>query len=245
MRKTLISLIVPVIIIIFWALLTTYTGIIPSYLIPSPHDVFVAFETLLFNGTLVSDTLDTLTRVFLGFIVAAAVAIPLGIIIGWSKTVENYLSFTIGILRPIPPIAWIPFAILWFGLGLGSAIFVIFVGSVFPILINTADGVKRIDKVYVESASTLGANQYQTLRKVVVPAALPNIITGLKVGMGIALMCTVAAEMIGSNNGLGYLILTATSMLDSASAIVGMLTIGLIGLGFEYIFSRMERKINW
>lgn len=245
MRKTLISLIVPIIIIIIWALLTTYTGIIPSYLIPSPHDVFVAFETLLFNGTLFSDTIDTLTRVLLGFVVAAAVAIPLGIIIGWSKTVENYLSFTIGLLRPIPPIAWIPFAILWFGLGLGSAIFVIFVGSVFPILINTADGVKRIDKVYVESAYTLGANQYQTLRKVVVPAALPNIITGLKVGMGIALMCTVAAEMIGFNNGLGYLILTATSMLDSASAIVGMLTIGLIGLGFEYIFSRMERKINW
>ena len=202
MRKTLISLIIPVIIVIFWALLTTYTGIIPSYLIPSPHDVFAAFEELLINGTLVSDTLDTLTRVLLGFIVAAAVAIPVGILMGWSKTVENYLSFTIGILRPIPPIAWIPFAILWFGLGLGSAIFVIFVGSVFPILINTADGVKRIDKVYIESASTLGANQYQTLRKVVVPAALPNIITGLKVGMGIALMCTVAAEMIGSNNGL-------------------------------------------
>ena len=245
LRKTLISLIVPVIIVLFWALLTTYTGIIPSYLIPSPQDVFAAFEELLVNGTLVSDTIDTLTRVLLGFIVAAAVAIPVGILMGWSKTVENYLSFTIGILRPIPPIAWIPFAILWFGLGLGSAIFVIFVGSVFPILINTADGVKRIDKVYIESASTLGANQYQTLRKVVVPAALPNIITGLKVGMGIALMCTVAAEMIGSNNGLGYLILTATSMLDSASAIVGMLTIGVIGLGFEYIFTRMERKINW
>jgi len=245
MRKTLISLVVPTIIIIFWALLTTYTGIIPSYLIPSPHDVFVAFITLLVNGTLISDTIETLTRVILGFIVAAAVAIPLGIIIGWSKTIENYLGFTIGILRPIPPIAWIPFAILWFGLGLGSAIFIIFVGSVFPILINTADGVKRIDKVYVESASTLGADQYQTLRKVVVPAALPNIITGLKVGMGIALMCTVAAEMIGSNNGLGYLILTATSMLDSASAIVGMLTIGLIGLGFEYIFSSMERNLNW
>jgi NitT/TauT family transport system permease protein len=181
----------------------------------------------------------------LGFIIAAAIAIPLGIIIGWSKTVENFFNFTIGILRPIPPIAWIPFAILWFGLGLGSAIFVIFIGSVFPILVNTVDGVKRIDKVYVESAYTLGANQFQTLSKVVVPAALPNIITGLKVGMGIALMCTVAAEMIGSNNGLGYLILTAISMLDSASAIVGMLTIGLIGLGFEYVFSRMERKINW
>lgn len=245
MRKTIISLIVPVIIVVVWAILTTYTGIIPSYLIPSPHDVFVAFENLLMNGTLITDTLDTLTRVVLGFIVAAIVAIPLGILIGWSETIENYLNFIIGILRPIPPIAWIPFAILWFGLGLGSAIFIIFVGSVFPILINTADGVKRIDKVFVESAYTLGANQYQTLQKVVVPAALPNIITGLKVGMGVALMCTVAAEMIGSNNGLGYLILTATSMLDSASAIVGMLAIGVIGLTFEYIFTRMERKLNW
>jgi NitT/TauT family transport system permease protein len=245
MRKTLISLILPIIILIVWALLTTYTGIIPSYLIPSPYDVIIAFKTLLLNGNLISATIDTLTRVFLGFLLAALVAIPLGIIIGWSKTVENFLSLIIGILRPIPPIAWIPFAILWFGLGLGSAIFIIFMGSVFPILINTVDGVKRTDKVYIESAYTLGSNQYQTLQKVVVPAALPNIITGLKVGIGIALMCTVAAEMIGSNNGLGYLILTATSMLDSASAIVGMLAIGLIGLGFDYIFTRMERKIYW
>lgn len=245
MRKTIISLVIPVIIIVIWAVLTTYTGIIPSYLIPSPHDVFEAFKSLLMNGTLIQDTLDTLSRVILGFIVAAIVAVPLGILIGWSETVENYLSFIIGILRPIPPIAWIPFAILWFGLGLGSAIFIIFVGSVFPILISTADGVKRIDKVYIESAYTLGADKLQTIKKVVFPAALPNIITGLKVGMGIALMCTVAAEMIGSNNGLGYLILTATSMLDSASAIVGMLAIGVIGLTFEYIFTRMERKLNW
>lgn len=245
MKKTLISLIIPGIILVIWAILTTYTGIIPSYLIPSPQDVFTAFKSLLMNGTLVADSVDTITRVIIGFVVAAAVAVPLGIIIGWSKTVENYMSFLIGILRPIPPIAWIPFAILWFGLGLGSAIFIIFVGSVFPILINTADGVKRIDKVYIESAYTLGANQLQTITKVVFPAALPNIITGLKVGMGIALMCTVAAEMIGSNNGLGYLILTATSMLDSASAIVGMLAIGVIGLTFEYIFTRMEKKLNW
>jgi len=245
MRKTLISLIIPGIILVIWAILTTYTGIIPSYLIPSPQEVLTAFKSLLMNGTLVADTVDTVTRVIIGFVVAAAVAIPLGIIIGWSKTVENYTSFLIGILRPIPPIAWIPFAILWFGLGLGSAIFIIFVGSVFPILINTADGVKRIDKVYIESAYTLGADQLQTIKKVVFPAALPNIITGLKIGMGIALMCTVAAEMIGSNNGLGYLILTATSMLDSASAIVGMLAIGVIGLTFEYIFTRMENKLNW
>lgn len=245
MNKNIVSLIIPVIIIIIWAILTTYTGIIPSYLIPSPSDVLVAFHNLISNGILITDTLSTLTRVLLGFIIAALVAIPLGILLGWSETAENLTSFVIGVLRPIPPIAWIPFAILWFGVGLGSAIFIIFLGCIFPILISTADGVKRTDKVYTESAYTLGASQFQTLRKVVVPAALPNIITGLKVAMGIGLMCTVAAEMIGSDNGLGYLILTATSMLDSASAIVGMLTIGVIGLGFDYFFRRMERNINW
>ena len=245
MNKTLVSLIIPIIIIVLWAILTTYTGIIPSYLIPSPYAVWTAFINLLTSGTLISDTASTLTRVILGFMVAALVAIPLGIIIGWSKTASNLSSLVIGVLRPIPPIAWIPFAILWFGVGLGSAIFIIFLGSIFPILINTADGVKRTDKVYIESAYTMGASQFQTIKKVVLPAALPNIITGLKVGIGIGLMCTVAAEMIGSDNGLGYLILTATSMLDSASAIVGMLTIGIIGLGFEYFFRRAERQINW
>jgi NitT/TauT family transport system permease protein len=245
MNKTLISLIIPVILLILWAILTTYTGIIPSYLIPSPSAVWTAFVNLLTNGSLITDTLSTLTRVILGFLIAALVAIPLGVIIGWSKLAQNLSSFIIGVLRPIPPIAWIPFAILWFGVGLGSAIFIIFLGSFFPILINTADGVRRTDKVYIESAYTMGASQLQILKKVYLPAALPNIITGLKVGIGIGLMCTVAAEMIGSDNGLGYLILTSTSMLDSASAIVGMLTIGIIGLGFEYFFRRSERKINW
>ncbi|MDD1775094.1 MAG: ABC transporter permease [Methanobacterium sp.] len=245
MNKTLISLIIPVILLILWAILTTYTGIIPSYLIPSPSAVWTAFVNLLTNGSLITDTLSTLTRVILGFLIAALIAIPLGVIIGWSKLAQNLSNFIIGVLRPIPPIAWIPFAILWFGVGLGSAIFIIFLGSFFPILINTADGVRRTDKVYIESAYTMGASQLQILKKVYLPAALPNIITGLKVGIGIGLMCTVAAEMIGSDNGLGYLILTSTSMLDSASAIVGMLTIGIIGLGFEYFFRRSERKINW
>lgn len=245
MNKNLVSLILPIILIVIWAILTTYTGIIPSYLVPSPSEVWNAFINLLNNGSLIKDTLSTLTRVLLGFVVAALVAIPLGILIGWSKTARDSSSLVISVLRPIPPIAWIPFAILWFGVGLGSAIFIIFLGSVFPILINTADGVKRTDKVYIESARTMGASSMQTLTKVVLPAALPNIITGLKVGIGIGLMCTVAAEMIGSDNGLGYLILNATSMLDSASAIVGMLFIGLIGLSFDYYFRRMERSINW
>lgn len=245
MRKIFISLILPVSVIIIWAILTTFTGLIPSYFLPSPSEVLQSFETLLMNGQLVQDTSLTLMRVVLGLAVSALVGIPLGILMGWSNTVKDFSSLIIGILRPIPPIAWIPFAILWFGVGLESAIFIIFVGSVFPILINTMDGVKRVDKVLLESAYTLGASNRQVLRKVAVPASLPSIVTGLKVGVGVGLMCTVAAEMIGSNSGLGYLIFTSTSMLDTGSAIVGMLTIGVIGLGADYLFSRIEKEVSW
>jgi len=245
MRKIWISLILPISVVVIWALLTTFTGLIPSYFLPSPSEVLKSFGALLMNGQLIADTSLTLLRVVLGLLVSAVVGIPLGILMGWSKIFNDFTSLTIGLLRPIPPIAWIPFAILWFGVGLESAIFIIFVGSVFPILINTMDGVKRVDKVLLESAYTLGANQTQTLWKVVVPASLPSIVTGLKVGVGVALMCTVAAEMIGSNNGLGYLIFTSTSMLDTGSAIVGMLTIGVIGLGADYLFKRVEKEVSW
>ena len=102
-----------------------------------------------------------------------------------------------------------------------------------------------MDKVLLESAYTLGASQFQTLQKVVIPASLPSIITGLKVGVGVGLMCTVAAEMIGSNSGLGYLIFTSTSMLDTGSALVGMLIIGIIGLSADYLFSRVEKEVSW
>jgi NitT/TauT family transport system permease protein len=245
MRKIFISLILPVSVIIIWAILTTFTGLIPSYFLPSPSEVLKSFETLLMNGQLVQDTSLTLMRVVLGLTVSALVGIPLGILMGWSNTVKDFSSLMVGIIRPIPPIAWIPFAILWFGVGLESAIFIIFIGSVFPILINTMDGVKRVDKVLLESAYTLGASNSQVLRKVTVPASLPSIVTGLKVGVGVGLMCTVAAEMIGSNSGLGYLIFTSTSMLDTGSAIVGMLTIGVIGLGADYLFSRIEKEVSW
>lgn len=245
MRKIIISLILPVSVIVVWAILTTFTGLIPSYFLPSPSEVFESFESLLMNGQLFSDTSLTLMRVVLGLAVSALIGIPLGILMGWSKTFKDLSSLLMGILRPIPPIAWIPFAILWFGVGLESAIFIIFVGSVFPILINTMDGVKRVDKVLLESSYTLGASPSQALRKVVIPASLPSIITGLKVGVGVGLMCTVAAEMIGSNSGLGYLIFTSTSMLDTGSAIVGMLIIGIIGLSADYLFSRVEKEVSW
>ena len=158
---------------------------------------------------------------------------------------ETLCSFVISILRPIPPIAWIPFSILWFGIGTAPAIFIIFIGCVFPILIYTIDGVKRTDKVLIESAQTLGADDKTVLTKVILPSAVPPIVSGLKVGVGIALMCTISAEMIGSSSGLGYLILTATNLFDTGTTVVGMLVIGLIGLVLDYVFGLIEKRVFW
>jgi NitT/TauT family transport system permease protein len=245
MRKYLIALIIPVLILIIWALLTSF-NIIPAYILPSPADVWNSFLSLVGTNVLLIDTIATLTRVITGLIIAAAIAIPLGIIIGWSKKAENLSNLTIQILRPIPPLAWIPFAMLWFGLGFQSAVFIIFIGTFFPVLINTIDGVKRINKVFVESAYTLGASERQILSKVIMPASLPSIFTGLRVGIGIGLMCTVAAEMIAVNSGLGYFIMQSMNLINTGDVIVGMLIIGIIGFLMDYSFRKAENKyILW
>ena len=158
---------------------------------------------------------------------------------------EDLTSFVISILRPVPPVAWIPFSILWFGIGAVPAVFIIFMGCVFPILVYTADGVKRTDKVLIESAQTLGANDWNVLKRVILPSAIPYIISGLKVGIGIALMCTISAEMVGSSSGLGYMILTASNLFDPGTIVVGMLIIGIIGIILDYIFGLAQKRIFW
>ena len=197
------------------------------------------------NGKLLTNTLDTLYKVFGGLILASVFAIPLGILMGWYKTLEDIATVVISVLRPIPPVAWIPFSILWFGIGMVPAIFIIFMGCVFPILVYTLDGVKRTDKVLIESAQTLGASDRQVLTRVVLPSVFPNIVSGLKVGVGIALMCTISAEMIGSSSGLGYMILQATSRFDPGTTVVGMIVIGLIGLILDYVFGLAQKRIFW
>lgn len=241
MRKILIPFILPVLILLIWSILTSF-NIIPEYILPAPNDVLTSFMELVGNNELLIDTIATLTRVITGLVIAAAVAIPLGIFMGWSKKAEKISNLTIQILRPIPPLAWIPFAMLWFGLGFESAVFIIFIGTFFPILLNTIDGVKRINKVFVESAYTLGASERQILSNVVMPASLPSIFTGLRVGIGIGLMCTVAAEMIAVKSGLGYLIMESMNLIDTGGVIVGMLVIGIIGFVMDYSFRRAENK---
>ncbi|WP_405305349.1 ABC transporter permease [Methanobrevibacter sp.] len=244
-KNKFIPLILPILIILFWYFITDGIELFSSFILPSPVDVVNSAWVVIQNGKLLTNTVDTLFKVFSGLILASVVAIPLGILLGWYKTLEDLCTFVISVLRPIPPVAWIPFSILWFGIGTVPAVFIIFMGCVFPILVYTIDGVKRTDKVLVESAQTLGANDWNVLRRVVVPSTFPYIVSGLKVGIGIALMCTISAEMIGSSSGLGYMILTATNLFDTGTTVVGMLVIGLIGLAFDFVFTKAQDKIFW
>lgn len=244
-KRKILPFILPILIIVFWYIITDGLNLVLPYVLPSPVDVLHSAINIVNSGKLLQNTIDTLFKVFSGLILAAVVAIPLGIILGWYQTLEDLASFVISVLRPIPPVAWIPFSILWFGIGTIPAVFIIFMGCVFPILVYTIDGVKRTDKVLIESAQTLGANDWNVLKRVILPSTIPYIVSGLKVGVGIALMCTISAEMIGSSSGLGYMILTATNLFDTGTTVVGMLVIGLIGLVLDYVFGLAQKRIFW
>ena len=227
------KIILPIILIIIWYILADVLMILPSYTFPGPVEVFNSFINLLTSGRLVTDILDTLYKVILGLIIAAIVGISLGLMAGWSKYFERLTSVIVSVLRPIPPIAWIP------------SIFIIFMGCVFPIFVYTVDGVHRTKKVLIESALTFGVSNEQMITEVILPSTIPYIVSGLKVAIGIALMCTISGEMIGSSSGIGYMILTSTNLFDTGSTVVGMLLIGFIGIIFDYIFTKIQEKIFW
>jgi NitT/TauT family transport system permease protein len=195
------------------------------------------------TGSLVENALRSIERVGMGFLLAAAVAIPLGIAMARFRRLNDLLDSTIQILRPIPPLAWLPLSLAWFKIGLTSILFIIFLGAFFPILLNTIDGVRGVKRTWIEVASTLGARERQILFRVILPGAAPTIWTGLRVGFGIAWMCVVAAEMLpGTTSGLGYLIMYAFNFGQIQLIIAGMILIGLIGLMIDTLFRKIEAK---
>jgi len=177
------------------------------------------------------------------------VALPIGMIMGWFKLVDNILDPIVEILRPIPPLAWIPFAIIWFGITNAAAGFIIFIGAVFPILINTYVGFRSLPKVYVESAKVLGATKdIDLIRYVALPFALPSIAGGIRIAMGIAWMCLVAAEMFGvSKNGLGFKIWDSYGHYRMDEVFMYMIVLGLLGLLIDHTFRYIveERMLKW
>ena len=219
---------------------------------------------ILITGSLLDNTIISLTRVMLGFFLAAGISIPLGLIMGYSPVVDRFFDSCVEMLRPVPPLAWVPLILAWFGIkGLTdmipslaanpvfagiqfSTVLIIFIGAFFPILLNTIQGVKNIPVEYLESARTLGARNFSILLKVIIPASLPLIVTGLRIGLGIGWMCLVAAEMMpGSSSGLGYLIWYAYELLRADIIVAGMAAIGIIGLFMDRGFKVVEHRMHW
>jgi NitT/TauT family transport system permease protein len=202
---------------------------------------------VLGGSSIVENAIVSIREVLTGFLCAAALAIPLGLLIGNSKEVDSYLNSFIQVLRPVPPIAWMPFAIAWFGLGFSSIIFIIFMGAFFPILINTIDGVHGVRTQWIDVSRMFRATLFEKIRTVVFPGAMPVIWTGLRVAFAIAWMCVVAAEMLpGTSAGLGFMIMYAYNLGQLEVIGAGMVVIGLIGLAADALFRAGQvRLFHW
>jgi NitT/TauT family transport system permease protein len=194
----------------------------------------------LFSGELLHDAADSLFRVLSGFAIGAGLALPFGLAMGSSDRIYRYLNPLLQVLRPIPPIAYIPLSILWFGLGNKPAIFLITLGAFFPVLINTIAGVRAVDSIYIRAARNLGASSATIFRRVILPAATPYILSGARVGMGTAFIVVIVAEMIAVSNGLGYRILEAREYFWTDKIIAGMFSIGFIGLAIDTVMNRLN-----
>ena len=258
-KKLVQALLVPVAVLALWEGLSR-AGFINPLILPSPTKVALRWWSYLtpltaydpadgpwlkwlVSGELLQDAAASLYRVFAGFFIGGGLGLGLGLLMGVSNTAYRLMNPLVQILRPIPPIAYIPLAILWFGLGNPPAFFLISLGAFFPILLNPIAGVRNVDAIYVRAARNLGAGGLVMFRRVILPAAAPHILTGVRVGYGVAFIVVIVAEMIAVNSGLGYRILEAREFFWPDKILAGMITIGLIGLGIDTALNRLSNHL--
>jgi NitT/TauT family transport system permease protein len=235
---------IALLVALWWAAVATSRSLI----FPTPRQVVLGIGELIQQGLLLKHVLASLFRVALGYLLAAALAIPFGILIGWFSGAYMAFNPLIQLLRPISPIAWIPLAILWFGVGDSSPIFLVLISSFFPMVVATTAGVQTIEKQYLRAAQNFGVRGLKLWRVVIFLAALPQIIVGMRVGLGVAWLVIVAAEMISLNSGLGFLIIDSRNAGNRYDLVVaGMAIIGVIGLLLDSLMRRLERLdvVRW
>jgi NitT/TauT family transport system permease protein len=245
LKNSLPSIIVIAVVLGIWWAIVVATK---SAIFPTPMAVVTGTLELARDGTLWEHIGASLMRVGAGFGLAVALAIPLGLWMGWVHGAFVTLNPLFQILRPISPIAWIPIAILWFGVGNASPIFLIFIASIFPMIVQTTVGVHTIEKRFLRAAENFGVSRTKLFLKVVFPATLPQIIVGMRIGLGVAWLVVVAAEMIALRSGLGYLIIDSRNAGNRYDLVIaGMIIIGLIGLmldGFMRLLESMK-VVRW
>jgi len=231
--------------LIIWSILT-YGGLVDALFLPSPGRVFQAGYDLFLELGFSNDILNSVYRVMVGFIVAAIIGVPLGLIMGTFKVAEAFTEPVVGFIRYMPASAFIPLFILWLGIGDVEKIAIIFVGSFFQLVLMVAVVAKNVHKDMLETAYTLGARRFQVIRKVLLPASLPGIMDTLRIIVGWAWTYIIVAELVASASGIGYMIISSQRMLRTGNIIFGILTIGILGLITDYFFKWLYyRLFSW
>nr|WP_272887441.1 ABC transporter permease [Stutzerimonas stutzeri] len=231
------------------------SGILPPALLPAPSQVILAWADWIFttdgntqsySGRWLFDIAASSGRVFAGFLIATVLGVGIGMAIGWSRRVEALIEPTLQTLRPIPPVSWIPLAIIWFGIADKPAIFLVFMGSFFPVLLSTIHGVKTCDRNLLRAGAMTGGSPSKLLHHIVFPAALPSIFSGLRIAIGSAWMLTVTAEMVAVKSGVGYVLWDSYYFLRYDIVIASMVSIGLLGFLSDYVIKYIAgRVLRW
>jgi len=203
-------------------------------ILPSPSTIAVTFVAMLISGELAFHAVNSIARLAIGYSLAAVTGITLGLLVGWFRVANDFFTPLIELTRPISPIALIPLAILWFGIGLGSKVFVITMATFFPILLNTIAGVKNTDQLMIRAARSLGAGHIRLLLTVSIPSAAPFIHTGLRIALSIGFIVIIASEMVAAQNGLGWLILDSERVYRTDIVFVGIIAISCLGFVADY-----------
>ena len=234
------SILAVAIAIAIWAIAV---ALAPGTLIPGPLAVVRALGELAANGKLLRYAIASLFRVTWGFSLAVVIGIPLGLVLGWYRRGGQTIAPALQFLRPISPLAWIPLAILWFGVGDQSAIFLIFIATVLPLILTAMQAAANVPHVHIQAARNFGLSSFAIVRRVLLPAAVPQLVGGIRIALGIAWLVVVAAEMIAVNSGLGFLIVDARNAGDRYDLVIaGMLAIGIIGLALDSALRVAERR---
>lgn len=241
-RKGVCRCFFPLALALLWEGVTRL-ALVDPLLLPPLTQVLNRGWRLLWSGRLLGDLAASAWRVFLGFALALTVAIPCGIILGLYPPLERATSLVLNALRPLAPPAWIPLAILWFGIGDAPAVFIIFVGACFSMLVGTLAATKAVDVQWIKAALTLGASRRQAVWHVVLPGLLPALLTQARVGLGLAWMCVIAAEMVAVRRGLGFFMMEARNLFRTEDVLVGMMAIALVGLGSDRLLLSLERRL--
>lgn len=254
LRSKTFHFIVPIILLLGWEIAARF-GILPQSLLPPPSRVVSVLWDWVFgtsnlagtySGEWLESALSSGYRVMIGYLLAVVVGLILGVAIGWFRVVEKLLEPTFEILRPTPPVSWIPVAIIWFGIADKPAIFLIFLGSLFPVMVNTVQGVKGTSKDLIRAASMMGASPWHIIRYVVLPAALPSMFSGFRIAMGTAWALSVTAEMIAVKSGLGYVLWDSYYFLRFDLVFAGMVSIGILGFLMDYLLRKiMKGLLHW